>query len=67
MRLTPTERRLLIKMANGKTIREAARELGMEYQSAKNRLVFAYAKLGVDGRFGAFLELGWMTPPEEEA
>jgi DNA-binding CsgD family transcriptional regulator len=62
--LTEVELRLLILLANGLTVSEAAAELGMKTQSAKNRLGFAYAKLGVNNRFGAFLELSWLTPPE---
>lgn len=65
-RLTRTERRLMRLLANGKTVGEAAEVVGMKRQSAKNRLGFAYAKLGVRNRYEAFLELGWLTPPDEE-
>ena len=66
MILRPAERRLLVKLAHGKTVREAAAEVGIKEQSAKNRLSFAYARLGVEGKYGAFLELGWLTPPEDD-
>jgi DNA-binding CsgD family transcriptional regulator len=61
--LTVTERTLLALLANGYTIAEAAKAIGIKPQSAKNRVGFAYSKLGVKNRFQAFMELGWMTPP----
>ncbi len=64
MELTDIERRLLVMLANGMTIPEAAHELGIKPQSAKNRVGFAYEKLGARNRYEAFLELGWLTPPE---
>lgn len=64
--ISPTARRLLVKMANGKTIRQAATECGIKEQSAKNALGEAYATLGVDNRIQAFMELGWLTPPEDD-
>lgn len=58
------DRRLLAHLAQGKTMAEAALACGLREQSAKNRLALAYAELGVKNRVGAFLALGWLTPPE---
>lgn len=61
--LTPVEMELMTRLANGQTIREAAEALGLQPQSAKNRLVMAYTKLGSRNRVEAFVALGWLTPP----
>ena len=63
--LTRGERQLLVKMANGKTIAEAAAEVGIKQQSAKNKLMYAYQRLNADIKTQAFLALGWLTPPED--
>ena len=62
--LTDREIALLSLVANGLTIRVAAERMGIKEQSAKNNLSFIYSKLGASNRFQAFMEMGWLTPPE---
>lgn len=61
--LTRRQRQILVLLANGRTIKSAAVEMGINYQTAKNHLTEAYRALGVSSRWAAFLELGWLTPP----
>jgi len=64
--LTSSELRLLVLLAHGRTISKAADAIGIKPQSAKNKLNFIYAKLGAANRYEAFMEMGWLTPPEIE-
>lgn len=63
--ISNTARRLLIKLANGKTVKQAAAECFIAEQSAKNALGEAYKTLRVANRIEAFMELGWLTPPPD--
>jgi DNA-binding CsgD family transcriptional regulator len=62
--LSPREREILIMLANGHTTVTAARELGLTVQTVKNHLQRAYYKLHARNRQQAFLEMGWLSPPE---
>lgn len=63
-RLSPRELQILVLLANGHTVDTAAAELGLSSQTVKNHLGSVYRKLRVSNRYGAFLELGWLTPPD---
>ena len=62
--LTSREREILILLANGRTVAKAAKEMGIALQTAKNLTETAYKKLAAPNRYAAFLELGWLIPPE---
>ena len=62
-RLSPQELRVMVLLANGHTIDTAAIEMDISSQTVKNHAGSAYKKLRVKNRYGAFLELGWLTPP----
>ena len=64
--ITYRQYQLLVMLANNYDIAEAAKFLGISRQTAKNDLVFAYASLGVHGRIGAFIVLGWLVAPPVE-
>lgn len=64
--LTPRELELLALMGWGKTMDEAATELGISRQTVKNLLGKAYAKLGARGRADAWRHLGWLRVPTRE-
>ena len=46
----------------GDRVEMVASRLDMNYQTAKNHLVTAYAVLGVRNIVGAFIALGWLAP-----
>lgn len=60
MSLTPRERQSLEAYAQTTDQREAARRLGISYQTFKNHLRRAYAKLGAHNSIAAFRKLGWL-------
>lgn len=62
-RLSPQELRVLTLYANGHTAASAAVEMGISPQTVRNHAGSAFKKLRVKNRYGAFLELGWLTPP----
>jgi DNA-binding NarL/FixJ family response regulator len=62
--ITKREWEVLAELANGLTVPEVAAKLGIHTQTVKNLASSAYKRLKVKGRYAAFLELGWLTPPE---
>jgi len=62
--VTKREYQVLVVLANGRTIDQAAAELGLHPQTVKNHLQSAYKRLRVKNRAQAYMEMGWMTPPE---
>jgi DNA-binding NarL/FixJ family response regulator len=62
--VTKREYQVLALLANGRTIDGVARELGLHPQTVKNHLASAYKRLRVTNRAQAYMEMGWMTPPE---
>jgi hypothetical protein len=67
MPLSPNELAALRAYALRGGVKEAAAELGIGESLAKNRLGWAYAKLGVYGAINAFRALGWLRVPDREA
>ena len=64
IQVTNREEQILVLLANGRTIDQAALELGIHSQTVKNHLASAYKRLRVKNRAQAYMEMGWMTPPE---
>ena len=64
-RLTPRQREVLIRKAEGKTYGQVAYELGVTEQTVKNHLGFAYARLGAGHLIEALHILGWLHVPGE--
>jgi DNA-binding CsgD family transcriptional regulator len=62
--LTAMEERVMLAYAEGMTITEVARILGMSPQTAKNHISSVHRKLDVDSSIGAMRVLGWLRPPE---
>jgi DNA-binding CsgD family transcriptional regulator len=62
--ITKREREVLAYLAHGLTYEQTAARMGVSPQTVKNHTSSAFKKLRVGNRFGAFLELGWMNPPE---
>ena len=64
-RLTPRQREVIIRKAEGKTYGQVAYELGVTEQTVKNHLGFAYARLGAGHLIEALHILGWLHVPGE--
>ena len=64
-RLTPRQREVLVRKAEGKTYGQVAYELGVSEQTVKNHLGLAYARLGAEHLIEALRILGWLRLPGE--
>ena len=64
-RLTPRQRQVLIRKAEGKTYGQVAYELGVSEQTVKNHLGLIYARLGAEHLIEALRILGWLRLPGE--
>ena len=64
-RLTPRQREVIIRKAEGKTYGQVAYELGVTEQTVKNHLRLVYAKLGAEHLIEALRILGWLRLPGE--
>ena len=64
-RLTPRQREVIIRKAEGKTYGQVAYELGVTEQTVKNHLGFVYARLGAEHLIEALHILGWLRLPGE--
>jgi DNA-binding NarL/FixJ family response regulator len=62
--LSQREYQILVLLANGNTGNDIAEHLRISPQTVKNHIHSAYKKMSVTNRMQAFLELGWLTPPE---
>jgi DNA-binding NarL/FixJ family response regulator len=62
-RLTPRQRDVIIRKAEGKTYGQVAYELGVTEQTVKNHLGVVYAKLGAEHLIEALHILGWLRLP----
>lgn len=65
-RLSPRQYQVLRHYASGLTLAEVGREIGISEHYAKNLAREAYARLGVNSAFQAFLALGWLVVPSED-
>ena len=63
--LTPRQREVIIRKAEGKTYGQVAYELGVTEQTVKNHLGLVYAKLGAEHLIEALRILGWLRLPNE--
>lgn len=63
-RLTRREHEVMVLLAHGHTVDTAAAELGLSRQTVRNTITSVNKRLRVTNRYAAFLELGWLTPPE---
>ena len=64
-RLTPRQREVLIRKAEGKTYGQVAHELGVSEQTVKNHLGLVYSRLGAEHLIEALRILGWLRLPNE--
>lgn len=64
--ISKREREVLSYLAHGLTTEQTAARMGLSPQTVKNHIGSAFKKLRVKNRYGAFLELGWIYPPEME-
>ena len=64
-RLTPRQREVIIRKAEGKTYGQVAYELGVTEQTVKNHLGLVYARLGAEHLIEALHILGWLRVPGE--
>ena len=64
-RLTPRQREVIIRKAEGKTYGQVAYELGVTEQTVKNHLGLVYARLGAEHLIEALRILGWLRVPGE--
>ena len=64
-RLTPRQRDVIIRKAEGKTYGQVAYELGVTEQTVKNHLGLVYARLGAEHLIEALRILGWLRLPGE--
>jgi DNA-binding NarL/FixJ family response regulator len=63
--LTPRQREVIIRKAEGKTYGQVAHELGVTEQTVKNHLGLVYARLGAEHLIEALRILGWLRVPGE--
>ncbi len=63
--LTPRQREVIIRKAEGKTYGQVAYELGITEQTVKNHLGLVYTKLGAEHLIEALRILGWLRLPGE--
>jgi DNA-binding CsgD family transcriptional regulator len=62
-RLTPRQREVIIRKAEGKTYGQVAYDLGVTEQTVKNHLGLVYARLGAEHLIEALRILGWLRLP----
>jgi DNA-binding CsgD family transcriptional regulator len=67
VRLTPRERQILGRVAEGRTNAEIAWHLGISPETVRKHLENAYDKLGVHTRTGAVAALFGLVGPAAEA
>ncbi len=60
--MTSAELAALRSYAHSGSMKEAAHDLGLSYQTIKNQLHAAYQKLGASSAIEAYTSLGWLDP-----
>ena len=63
--LTPRQREVILRKAEGKTYGQVAYELGVTEQTVKNHLGVVYARLGAGHLIEALHILGWLRVPDQ--
>lgn len=61
-RLTIREREILLILADGRTMKDAAASMGISVQTIKNHCSAIYRELGATGLVNAYHRLGWLKP-----
>ena len=64
--ISKREREVLAYLAHGLTAEQTAARMGLSTQTVKNHSSSALKELRVHNRSGAFIALGWLTPPRIE-
>ena len=65
--LTPRQRQILRRQAQGQTYATIAHDLDLSVGTVRVHIDRAYRRLGVQSLVGALLALGWLVLPEKDS